>query len=302
MDKIVSRYAHVMDRLAVPLIEALYSIDTSQAQGEAFARNFATLLNQSVGLGGEIAQRFELDSETQDDRMAAIVTAAKILSNAAIQQGAMPSEADNAVALRALDGVMGFAEDFIHDLNEDLGTYEAVRPADILGSGTAMVSAVYSFPFGREPAGIMSELTLGLRARMKKWMRMLAMDDQQPTDRLHMMRAGMLLLTDSYHWRVRAIEDQGASTNAEEALNDIWAQLDEKLDMLKVILMFIEQGLKGAQGQAQSGGGSDAVKPEQEQSAEQTAPTPPPPPAQPPAQPPTASSDNPMAFFVKKTG
>lgn len=295
MDVIVSRYAHIMDRLAVPLIEALYAMDADAAQGEAFARNFATLLNQSVTLGGEIAQRFDLESETQDERMAAIVTAAKILSNATIQNGAMPSEADNAVALRALDGVMGFAEDFIHDLNEDLGTYEAVRPADILGSGAALVNVVYSFPFGREPAGIMNELTLGLRARMKKWMRLLRMDDQQPTDRLHMMRAGMLMLTDSYSLRVRAIEDQGASTDAEEALNDIWAQLDEKLDMLKAILTFIEQGLTSGNAPQEAGSGSSAVKPDTKAKAQPKAEKP----SDPSGQPPSA---NPMSFFAKKTG
>lgn len=289
MDQVVSKYAHLMDRLAVPLIEALYGLNDDAVQGEEFARHFASLLNQSVSLGSDIAQRFELAAETQDDRMAAIVTAAKILSASTTNQGKMPGEADNAVALRALDGMMGFAEDFIHDLDEDLGTHEAVRPADILGSGAALVSAVHAFPFGREPAGIMSELTLGLRARMKKWMRLLAMDDQQPTDRLHMMRAGMLMLTDSYHWRVRAIDERGAPADAEQALHDIWAQLDEKLDMLKAVLSFVDQGIRGGG----SSGGGVTQKPKAQAAQPDQAPA---------EQTPPANPGNPMSFFAKKTG
>lgn len=298
MDQIVSKYAHLMDRMAIPLIEALYNTGKESASGEEFARSFAALLSQSVTLGGELAKRFDLTIETQDDRMAATVTAAKILSSSLTHTGKMPGPDDHAVALSSLDGLMGFAEDFIHDLDEDLSSHEAVRPTDILGSGAALITAVYGFPFGREPAGMMSELTLGLRARMKKWMRMLTMDDQQPTDRLHMMRAGMLLLTDSYHWRVRMIQESSAPADAESALRDIWAQLDEKLEMLKTILGFIDgaatpSSAKAAQPAKDTAPVLDAPKVEVKSDAGQ---------ADEKAEDGGDDSASPMSFFVKKTG
>ena len=238
-NKYLSKYALLMDRLAAPLVEGLYAMGPDAVEGEEFARNFATLLNRSVTLGGKITQRFELETETQEDRINAMAMAAGLLSKEMIHSGTMPTDGKAPVPLQSLDGLMSFAEDFIADMDEDADAMTPIRPMDILPAGAALVDSVHQFAFGREVDTMMSELTLGLRARMKQWMKGIPQTDsnQTPSDRLHILGAGLTFLAQAYDWRVQAVEKSNASPEADPALLDIWTQFDEKMTMLKAVLL-----------------------------------------------------------------
>ena len=288
MDKPVSKYALLMDRLAVPLVQALYIQGHGAQEPEEFARKFAAMLSMSVSLGGDMVKRFDLPQETQSDRMAVTVVAGAMLAGAASQNSDLPDQKNQDQILNSFDGFLNFAEEFISDLEEDLGSSKPARTTDVLEYGVPLINAVSEFSFGRDQSAVLNELTLGLRARMKQLMRSLALTDQDVTDRLRILKSGMMLLCESYQLRVAAIQN-GATSDADAAIHDIWQQFEQKLDMMKAVLSFIDQGLRGGSSTIAKGSGdSKKVKPLPPQKEE--------------PQQPTADPANPMSFFVKQTG
>lgn len=252
MDQRSTFLIELLDKLGVPLMEAVQAHarpDTPPAQE---AGTLAALLGQSVQLGLSVAQKLDL-KEGQGDadavRLALAAMSAKLVGESYRLQGRVPAENDTARMTRALEAVLTFADNFTPSAEHTarLRTASAEKPlfdmaqsqVFYLSAMEPVLGAIAEFPFGQNETTMIQSAAekLQQRASMLREAMIGASAEKAESSfaELMILQALARIYADCHRGETARIVAAN-NNDAAPSIDVVWKAFDLRLAMLETLL------------------------------------------------------------------
>lgn len=312
MDQRSAFLIELLDKLGVPLMQAVQAHAPGGGAPSQEAGTLAALLGQSVQLGLAVAHKLDL-KEGQGDadavRLALAAMAAKLVGESYRLQGRVPAENDTARLTRALEAVLTFADNFTPSAEHTarLRTANAEKPIfDMaqsqifyLSAMEPVLGAIAEFPFGQSETKLIQEAAEKLQQRAESLREaLIGASAEQAESRfaeLMILQALARIYADCHRGETARLVAAGDGAGA-PSLDPVWAAFDLRLAMLETLLNVAVPGdAPEAAVPAAPVAAAPIVAdvPPPAPPVEQVYHAPPPPPVSPPA------AAGPMGFFTK---
>lgn len=334
MDQRSAFLIELLDKLGVPLMEAVQAHARPDQPPAQEAGTLAALLGQSVQLGLSVAQKLDL-KEGQGDadavRLALAAMSAKLVGESYRLQGRIPGDGDTARLTRALESVLTFADNFTPSAEHTarLRTASAEKPlfdmaqsqVFYLSAMEPVLGAIAEFPFGQNETALIQSAAerLQQRAAMLREAMIGASAEKAESSFAELMILQSLARIYADCHRGETARILGANNNdAPPSVDVVWKAFDLRLAMLETLLNVAVPGDAPERAAPAAPSAAPIAAPVEpppvQQNAEPTVTITPPPdatplpaPQNPPPQPqaqhqaaPPAAGGNPMSFFGAK--
>ena len=251
MDQRSAFLIELLDKLGVPLMEAVQAHSRPDSPPAQEAGTLAALLGQSVQLGLSVAQKLDL-REGQGDadavRLALAAMSAKLVGESYRLQGRVPAENDTARLTRALEAVLTFADNFTPSAEHTarLRTAGAEKPlfdmaksqVFYLSAMEPVLGAIAEFPFGQNETAMIQTTAerLQQRAAMLREAMIGASAEKAESSFAELMILQSLARIYADCHRGETARVAASNGDVSPSVDPVWKAFDLRLAMLETLL------------------------------------------------------------------
>jgi hypothetical protein len=263
----------LFEKMGVPLINAISAVEMWQKMDSAeetdleaehikYATNLASLLNRTVSLSTALSDKLELPvQKNHKHRLDVAAVSTLMVAHQYALTAKIPEEADIAKMTDSMQSVLSFADYFSSsaDVMEASSLSSEALMAQCLDAVVPLAHTVERFSFGKQGKALLSDILDQLGKRVTDLAKALGQDmDERAINaqKIQIFKSSAQLFTLCYEGEMNALVQSHVTTDTatastpedqdvDQALGRIWTNFDARVDLLRIVLGYVNQFFTG---------------------------------------------------------